>query len=626
MQLSRFIVLAALIVLTGCGASGGSGMAAASDSTDPALPPVTCPAGTMPKLLEAACVSVGTTACAAGFEADGSGWGCTAVVPATACGHDTRARLGDRACVAVDDCSAAFPPAGATVVTASGAMTLAAALTAARPGATIAVDEGTYELAAVLENDLTIVGRCASKVKLHATKGSVLLVGSGANVEARSVSISAPLSSAVYAIEKGHAVLSHVVIAESVSGVGASRLGTVRVTSSLVLGNIPGVADPATTGAAGAYAMHGGVVTLEDTEIRGYAMALASYHVGTEIQVERSVVGYDAAPENPIEPVVFAASGGGISLTESQLATPRRVLIAITENLSGDTAHGTGTHLRVTRSELTQAGVTAPLPATILVDGGRLTLEDSTLVNESDAAVRALNQATVNLAHVVVRVGPVRGNEHAALHVLVGASATVATSAIVSPVQYGIIAAGAGAHLDLTDSLVTGTEYRPSFAEGTMPGCALGVSVNAGATATLGGSTIHGSAQYGLHASLGAQVVATGVLVDGTRAPDDGTPGGVGVTVDETGRLAMVGSAVRGSLDAAFAFRSGGNVVGETAIVGNALVLRLVNVPLSQLGAAPAGLVDDAVVFYDNRVHANAAFMSAEVPPAVEAPPFKTTP
>ena len=615
MYCPRFLTLVVLAAVTGCGASGASDATTRVDPTEPAPVPVACATGTMPKLPEAACVPVGTTACAAGFETDPTGWGCAAVVPAKPCGRDTRARLGDRACVAVDDCAAPFPPAGATLVTATGAMTLAAAVDAAPPGATIAIDEGAYELAAVLKKDLTIVGRCASRVKLHSSKGAVLLVGNGANVEARSVSMSAPLDSAVYAIEKGHAVLSRVVIAESLSGVGASRLGTVRVTSSLVLGNIPAVNDPA-LGGSGAFGIRGGVVTLEDSEIRGYPVSLASFHEGTEVRAERSVVSYDGPTENSGDPIVIAGAGGAISLTTSLLATPRRQLIGVTASVD----------VTVTRSELTQVGASAPLRGTVLVDGGRFTLDDSTLVHQSDAAVRAVNQATVNLTNAVVRLGPVHGSDHAALHVLLGSVATVAKTAVVSPVQYGIIAAGAGSRLTMKDSLVADTEYRPTFAAGTLPGGALGVSINAGAAATLDDSTIRGSAQYGLHASLGAQVIATGLLVDGTTAPDDGTSGGVGVTVDETGRLAMAGSMVRGSFDAAFVFRSGANVVGETAIVRNALVLRLANVPLSQLNAAPVGTVDDAVVFYQNRLRDNAGFMSAEVPPAVEAPPFKTAP
>ena len=622
MYCPRFLTLVVLVAATGCGASGASDATTSVDPAEPAPVPVACANGTMPKLPEAACVPVGTTACAAGFETDPTGWGCAAVVPAKPCGGDTRARLGDRACVAVDDCAAPFPPAGATLVTATGAMTLAAAVDVAPPGATSAVDEGAYELAAVLKKDLTIVGRCASRVKLHSSKGAVLLVGTGANVEARSVSMSAPLDSAVYAIEKGHAVLSRVVIAESLSGVGASRLGTVRVTSSLVLGNIPAVNDPA-LGGSGAFGIHGGVVTLEDSEIRGYPVSLASFHEGTEVLAERSVVSYDGPTQNPADPIVLAGAGGAISLTMSLLTTPRRQLIGVTESLD---APGAGSHVTVTRSELTQVGASAPLPGTVLVDGGRFTLEDSTLVHQSDVAVRAVNQATVNLTNAVVRVGPVHGNEHGALHVLLGAVATVARTAVVSPVQDGIIAAGAGSRLTMKDSLVADTEYRPSFAAGTLLGGALGVSIDGGASATLDNSTIRGSAQYGLHASLGAQVIATGLLVDGTTAPDDGTSGGVGVTVDETGRLAMASSMVRGSIDAAFAFRSGANVVGETAIVRNGLVLRLANVPLSQLSEAPPGPVEDAVVFYRNRLRDNAGFMSAEVPPAVERPPFKTAP
>lgn len=58
------------------------------------LPPATCTPGTMPRMGERECQPVGFTACAAGFVADESGWGCREVVSAVACKGATRDALG----------------------------------------------------------------------------------------------------------------------------------------------------------------------------------------------------------------------------------------------------------------------------------------------------------------------------------------------------------------------------------------------------------------------------------------------------------------------------------------------------------------------------------------------------
>jgi hypothetical protein len=620
------LVFVLSMLACGC-SSGSSGSSTESAGADPTLPPASCDPGTMPKLPEATCVPVGTAACHDGFTRDASGWGCAAVLPTSACAASDRAKLGATTCAPVDDCTAAFPPPGATLVTASDPSALETAIDAAPAGATIAVDAGSYALSAVIEKDLHVLGRCASQVTLTAAKGSVFTIGSGANVDVTSVTLTAPTSTAAYTLVNAHATFDKIIVRGSQGGVGASRSATVHVSSSLILGDVP-AAEDVLNGAAGAYAIRAGVITLEDTEVRGFPVALAAFNEGTKVSAVRSVVTYNGSFDQPGATLATAEVGGAVELTDSLLRAPSIGLAAVTDDLgsTGTNPGGRGANLHASGSVLSQEGAKRPLDLTFLVDSGSVSLEQTTLVYESDAALRLVGgQSTANATGSVFRVGEVHGMEHAAMHILTGASAKLDTTAIVDPIQYGIVVAGGNGHLAMTKSLVLGTTYMPTSADGKSPGVALALSLNEGATCDLAETTLLGSQQYGLHASSNARVSATSLFVDATAVPD-GVMGGSAVTVDETARVSLVGSAVRGSADAAFVFRSGGSVVGETAIVGNAVVLRLTGAALSQLDAAPDAQPDDAVVFYGNQLRENATFQSDAVPPGIAPPPFKTTP
>ncbi len=139
---------------------------------------------------------------------------------------------------------------------------------------------------------------------------------------------------------------------------------------------------------------------------------------------------------------------------------------------------------------------------------------------------------------------------------------------------------------------MSGTAYRASSADGQNAGVAPAISINEGAHATVRASTILASQQYGIHASLGSTVTAEDVFIDATSRPESGD----GVIV-ETGRVGALRCVIRGSADAAFVFRGGGSVVGESTIVDNALVLRIGGASLAQISSPPAGESED-VVFY----------------------------
>lgn len=577
----------------------------------------------MPAVAGATCVPVGPKACADGFEKDATGWGCRAIVAEATCDAPMRAKLGSRECVPVDDCTAPFPPPGATLVTQGGAVTLATALNAAPRGATIAIDTGSYDLSFVATRDVKVVGRCASKVTLRAIKQSVFTVGEGATLDLRSVSLAAPGDYGVYAILDGHATLTKVIITGSQFGVGSSRASTVRVVSSLIVG---GGKYPAGEHAAGA-SIHGAELTFEDSDIHGFSSAVGVYHAKSKLSLVRSVVAYEG--QATVANLAFAGVGGTLEVKESLLRAPRTGVLDVNDAAvvgGGETPADKGATATVVASELSQVGAAAPSDYFVLVhDAGRASFEGTTFIHASDAAIRVLGAtSSAAVTSSVFRVADVAGMDHAAVHIFKGAAVEISDTALIAPVQYGVVTLGLGSRLSFVRSLISGTARRPTSGDGKSVGVALALSVVEGAEATVSASTILASEQYGIHTGLGGTVTANDVLVDATAKPETGE-GSAAIIVDATARIAALRCVIRGSADAAFVFRGGGSVVGESTLVGNAVVLRLAGASLSQLAAAPAGDSAD-VVFYANRVRGNKTFSSSELPEAIVPPPFQTTP
>ena len=129
---SRSLVLGLLSIASaasGFGCSSTETVVVHADQTPVAAGVLdSCAAGTMISLDGTSCAPVGvtTSGLAAGFEMNEDGWGFHAVRPAKQCAGATRTVLGETACVPIDDCNAAFPPANATVVRPDSVASLAA--------------------------------------------------------------------------------------------------------------------------------------------------------------------------------------------------------------------------------------------------------------------------------------------------------------------------------------------------------------------------------------------------------------------------------------------------------------------------------------------------------------------
>src|SRR5262245_38384618 len=157
------------VVLPSCGDE--------SLETTPVPPPPDdgCAPGERP-LDDGACQPAGVVACAAGFEADGTG-GCRAILPAEPCPKGSMAVPGETSCREVSPCGRGKwgerpPPTGALYVDAAylggdgdGSeakpyTTIEDAVLSAPRGATVVVAEGSYAEHVDLNAPITLRGRC----------------------------------------------------------------------------------------------------------------------------------------------------------------------------------------------------------------------------------------------------------------------------------------------------------------------------------------------------------------------------------------------------------------------------------------------------------------------------------
>ena len=193
-------ILAGIAGTTACGGSHGSDAPPSEPpvvDAGPSIDPTSCAAPEFRGAVDTTCRRGGWAACPEGSVPRASGWGCEAVVPATACTGATRDVLGSTTCAPVGDCAGAFPPADATLfVDPNGASdathfaTIGAALVAAGSGAVIAVAAGQYPESLLANKDVTIAGRCAAQVSIVGGGSRVRgLRVEGAHVIARGLTI-----------------------------------------------------------------------------------------------------------------------------------------------------------------------------------------------------------------------------------------------------------------------------------------------------------------------------------------------------------------------------------------------------------------------------------------------------
>lgn len=557
--------------------SEGDDTRTANDAT---LPAIDCAAGTMPVLGSTSCAPVGTTACAEGFAPSSSGWGCDAISIATACTGPTRAKLGEpSACVAIDDCAAPFPPATSFAVVKSAAE-LEDALAKAPRGATIALDEGQYG-AIKIEQDVTLVGRCASRVRFVGPGArGIQVVGENVKAKLRSLSVSGFEGGVVSSY--GSDVDAASLFIEKTKIGFLSGEATMTVSSSVVEGNAQSQNALNT--------MMGGLLTATDVELRGTQTAIASFDPKSSVVVKRSIVTYEGA--NQKADLLMALRGGDIRVEESLVRTRASSVLFLGKDLPGIPAKDVDRAGRISfvRSNVRQVDFNREGAAGKITSGGSVSFEESTFEHQSFYALMAGDaESKVTLTNSVLRSAPTDDFFRSALFITGGASSTITGSAIVNARQSALLVAHPGSSLTLDRSLVANTEFRAPGPNAETGGSAIAVGAGDQASLIIKDSAIVKSQQFGVFASDAALVEIRGSVVDGAGAIDDGIAemrGGDAIVIDNQSRLAMESSVVRGSGDAALMLVGGDGIVDSCRFVNNRVGLHLSGTKLRELSAS----------------------------------------
>jgi hypothetical protein len=617
------------------GALGGCSSAApdgATESTSPASieAPSGCPVATRPSLVTGSCEPVGPSldvAAVPGFERDPSGWGFAAILPPETCTGATMALLGHRECQPVDDCAAAFPPAGADVVVHAGEK-LAAAIASVKAGGLVAVDAGEYE-AVEIRKSVRIVGRCASQVIIRSpntfptapapgtkdkgggTKG-IDIYGAAVTVDLRSITV----RGFVYGIydERAKLTVDRVVLSGNRAGVQSLGAVDMKITRSVVE---PHPDYPRSDAVGVSTSLLANKVRLEEIDVRGMDVGISANSPDTVLTMRRSVV-HDELQPTYRGTALEAMRGATVHIEESALSTEKGVC-AVAGQFVGDPpeldAKAGAASLSIARSALLHQSASAPDATArdgvmILWSGAVVSLEDVSVQHASVGAFAVTTGSSLSATRTVVAAHGSASPNHIAFGVYdSGSKIALEDSAIVDAAQIGVLAHGRDVAVTLTRSLVTGTreQFRGDFTDLGGTGQALAVGHRARLDVT--DSALVGNEGVGVLGLDQATLRFDTVLVDDTRAARRGGLGaGIGV-IGST--LHLAASTVRKSADAAIAFDAASGIVTSSMLIDNGIAIRTSGgTTVVQSKTAPLDLEEGHAVLHATRLERNASSFS----------------
>jgi hypothetical protein len=524
--LVAFVACAGLASI-GCGSSDEGGPTTTPTANDPGTTPdhvtvPTCGVGQMARAGSTTCVAVGG-AVPEGFEAAADGaWGFRAIVSPKPCLGLERAAIGSATCKPIDDCNAPFPPADAKLVVSATDLTLAAALAIAGDGDTIAIDEGTYP-SIVLNRDVNLVGRCASKVIFQAAgtaKENGIGVDGGHKVSVKSVTF----RGFEFGIWAGGSGTSATVESSIFEMGGAAAWVISGATLDFRTSLVTSAGTTRDKLVDGIIVARGGKATVADSEFRYLHVALDAFGVGSQLTASHLVVS-ERSPEL-LSPLVVASEGAKVDVDSSRFEAFNSYLGGAKALDDRDPKGNTPAKLHIEKSELVRTNPTDASGFDVF-GGSTLELVESTLAYRARVAVSAEEASNVSFVRSVVR--PVSKDDAknrvvgAAFVVNDGVRLSLEGSAIVGSSQSAILASR-GCQIGLTSSLIADTwEYtRKDFSKRFTSGQAISLSGNA--TLELTDSTLANNAGVAIwmgaeksHVRMGrSAVLATGSITDAT--------------------------------------------------------------------------------------------------------------
>lgn len=454
-----------------------------------------CPAPGHRGAGDAACVKGGYATCWEGTTPRADGWGCEAIVSAAACTGATREVIGQTGCVPVGDCSAPFPPAGATLFVSPAAApdpthfkTVAAALAAAPAGAIIAVDAGAYPDSLLVTRDVTVVGRCPAQVSIGEAGRTLALRVEGVRADVRGLTVQR--SRIGVSLGVGSAVkLEDVVVDDTtLSAITLSDGGSSIEMARVVARN----ARPGGDGRAPGLNLQGGSkAVVRDSVFAGNAAHGVRIASNSEATFENVVI-RDGKPSSTYD------FGRGMTVQTGARATVTRAVFLDNYEVgvvAGEDATVDLHDVVIARTKLAAAGAFGR--ALNAFGGGTLRGDGVHMSENHDASVMADGAGTtvvLKRSTVVDTQFDRGGNVGRALTAQAGASLTFEDSAVVGSREVGVAVFQPGTVATLRRSIVTATA--PNF----------GDFFGHGVMATLGGSLVIEDSEISASASTGIAI------------------------------------------------------------------------------------------------------------------------
>lgn len=331
-----------LLLLAGCNASESEPIA--SETTPACLPPTRlvgsaclepgvqdngCPAGAL-GLEDGSCLPAGVVACADGFVHEGDG--CEPILPAAPCAKGTMAVPGDAACRAVMPCGSgkwgdlpvdgttehvdgSYTGASSDGSAAAPWTTVGAAVSAAAPGALVAVAEGSYlEAVTISGKPVRLWGVCPEKVEIVGpdTELDTLVVTGASGAEVGGLAITGLVAYGVFVSGSSDVVLDRLWV-HDVAGRGIDledSLGTtsVRVTDTLVEQCVD----------IGTY-VAGAEVTVERSVVRGTLPSMSDQRFGRGLSVHPGPISGSASQSAVRSSLVEQNREVGVAIVGSEI-------------------------------------------------------------------------------------------------------------------------------------------------------------------------------------------------------------------------------------------------------------------------------------------------------------------
>jgi hypothetical protein len=554
-----------------------AGFAPAGALCEPVLPPAPCGVNERPTIGSSTCVAVGWSTCPAGFVRAASGWGCDAAVPPQPCTGNTMEKIGASGCQPIGDCSAAFPPAAATLFVDDGFTaaqldathfnTISGALAAAPAGATIAVAAGHYVDALAPAKAVTIAGVCAEQVVID---GSTLTAPGISVPHPIDVTLSGVTLSghnyAIAATAKAQLTVRDVLVIHArTAGVFAGSGGTrIELDDSVVRDSV-GV--PVDTGGFGAEIDNGAALVLNGTVLAGNAIVgVNTKGTGSTVTLTGSIIRATVPQSNGELGIgIHAENGATVTLSGSLLADNHDFAL----DLRTASATLTETVIRGTRSRPTgESGVGVSLLGGGILSLTRVGLSDNRsfgLSVEDAASVAAIADSVVELTLGAGLPGTT------GLH-LVDGQLTVTDTAVVNNESAALAAFVAPAHVQISGSLFQDT--RPPTHDTTADApFGRGVDAEDGACLDLSDSAIVGSTGIALFLQTTPAANACDAHVDRLvvlGSHDQANGEATRAVSVQGGKLALSNSAIISQLEAGV-FLSGTAVATVTGTLLRAL-------------------------------------------------------